>query len=113
MADYRLFFVGTARPRPGQDSAAAEWWTEKGEAVYGSLPGVKSVQTFASQFGLAGEFTLEFWLEVASYGALDRWDDAMAAEPARYGQFFEEFNELFEGGPSRLMGDWPASRLTE
>lgn len=110
---YRIYFVGTARPRPGKEGAAAEWWKEKGEAFYSAFPGVKSLQTFAGQFGLSGEYGIEMWYEIEDYAVMDKWDEVIGADPQKYGPAFVEFVELFEAGPSRLMGDWPESRLTD
>ena len=113
MDTYRIFFVGTARSKPGIDGEAAKWWTEKGKPFYESMPGVKSLRTYAGQFGLDGKYSIEFWYEIENYGVMDQWDIDMLAHPDRYGPIFKEYGELFENGPSRLMGDWPESRLIE
>lgn len=109
---YRIYFVGTARFKPGKSQEATKWWREEGEPFYASLPGVKSLQTFASQFGLGGEYSLEFWYEVDDYAVMDVWDKVIADDPGKYGPMFLKFAELFDGGPSRMMGDWPESSLT-
>lgn len=36
-----------------------------------------------------------------------------AADPGEYGPIFQQFNDLFESGPSRLMGDWPESHFAD
>ncbi len=108
---YRLYFVSTAKTRPGKSSAAAEWWNEKGNPVFGSLSGVKSVKIYASQFGLGGEYSIEIWYEVENYAVMDQWDEDIAADPQKFGPIFEEFEDLFDLGPSRLVGDWPESNL--
>ena len=113
MGLYRLYYVSTARTRPGKSVAAGAWWREKGQAFYHSLPGVKSARIVASQFGLGDTFGHELWLEIENYQVMDLWDQDMAANPQRYGPIFQEFNELFESGSSRLMGDWPESYLGE
>jgi hypothetical protein len=113
MEPYRIYFVGTARARPGKAGAGAKWWTERGQAVYESLPGVKSLRVYATQFGLGAEYNIEFWYELENYAVLDEWDKAFDADPEKYGSVFQEFNDLFEAGPSQLMGDWPESRLTD
>lgn len=110
---YRIYFVGTARSRPGKASEASKWWREEGEPFYASLPGVKSLQTYAAQFGLGGAYNLEFWYEIDDYAVMDAWDKVMSEDPGKYGPKFAKFAELFEGGPSRIMGDWPESRLVD
>ena len=109
---YRIYFVGTARFRPGKAEEATKWWKEEGAPFYAALPGVKSLRTFAAQFGLGGEYGLEFWYEVDNYAVMDVWDKVISDDPGKYGPVFVKFAELFEGGPSRLMGDWPESHLT-
>jgi hypothetical protein len=111
MAMYRIYFVGTAKPKPGKSGAAAKWWHEKGMAFYESLPGVKSVHAYASQFDLGDTYGFEIWTEIENYAVMDRWDEDAAANPQKYGPLLGEFNDLFESGPSRLMGDWPESHL--
>lgn len=113
MDAYGIFFVGTARTKPGKAAAAAQWWGEKGYDSYRSLPGVKSLRTYAGQFGLSGDYGIEFWYEVDNYAVMDRWDEAIAADPQEYGPLFEEFAEFFDVGPSRMMGDWLESRLVD
>jgi hypothetical protein len=49
--------------------------------------------SFAGQFGLGGEFSLEFWYEIEDYAVMDHWDKVIAADPQKYGQVFEEFAE--------------------
>ena len=111
MGMYRIYFVETAKPKPGKSDTATKWWREKGKAFYESLPGVKSVRAYVSQFGLGGAYGLEIWTEVENYAAMDRWDEDIAANPQKYGPAIREFHDLFESGPSRLMGDWPESHL--
>jgi hypothetical protein len=113
MEMYRLFYVATARSKPGKSTEAAKWWAEKGQTFYESLPGVKSLRTYAGQFGLSGDYGLEFWYEVEDYGVMDRWDADILERPDEYGPIFKEYNDLFESGPSRLMGEWPESSLLD
>ncbi len=108
---YKLYFVNTARVKPGKGAEAAKWWTDKGLPFYSKMPGVKSVSVFSGQFGLCGEYHLEFWYEIEDYSVLDRWDAEMLAKGAQYAELAIESNELFEGGPNRLMGEWPGSML--
>lgn len=112
MGLYGLYFVSKAKTKPGKAGAAGVWWREKGKAFYESLPGVKSVRVFATQFGLGDDFGHELWVEIASYAVMDQWDEDIVVHPDKYGPIFREFDELFESGPSRLMGDWPESHLT-
>lgn len=112
MEMYKIFFVGTARPRPGNESKAAKWWEETGQQFYESLPGIKSLQVFSSQFGLGEVYGIEFWYELENYAVMDQWDEVIASDPKKFGPNFRRFNELFESGPSRLVGSWPESRLT-
>ena len=107
MDAHGIFYVGTARPKPGKAAEAAGWWDEEGHALYSSLPGVSSLRSYASQFGLGGEYGIEFWFELENYAVLDQWNDVMAAEPQKYGPMFQKFFDLFEPGPSRVVGDWP------
>lgn len=111
MTNYRIFYVNTAKSKPGKSNAAAKWWGAYGISSFGALPGVKSVQAFASQFCFAGTFNIEIWQELESYAVLDKWDEEAVANPDHYEKFLSDFDDLFERGPSRLMGDWPESRL--
>ena len=113
MAMYNLYYVFTARNRPGKSGAAARWWQEKGQAFYESFPGVKSVRAYAGQFGLSGTYSYEIWTEIENYAVMDRWDEVIAADPEKYGPTLREYGEIFESGPARLVGDWPESLLTE
>ena len=106
---YRIYHVWTAKIKPGKKlDEAAKWWQEKGKATYESLPGVKSVKAYGVQFGLGGEYRLEFWMEMENYAAYDRIDEDLFANPQKYAAFGEGL-DLFEWGPARVMGDWPES----
>jgi hypothetical protein len=112
MAQYRIYHVSTFKTRPGKRVESEKWWTEKGEPLYASLPGVKSVNAYVAQFGLGGEYSIEVWLELESYGALDQADQDIVANPEKYAPLAES-SQFFEAGPSRLVGDWPASDLLQ
>jgi len=109
MEGYRIYYVLTAKIKPEKMDEAAKWWQEKGKATFESLPGVKSVRAYASQFNLGGVYGREFWTEIENYAALDRMDEDLAANPQKYAVWGEAL-ELFEWGPGRLMGDWPESQ---
>jgi hypothetical protein len=107
---FRIFVVSTGKPKPGKNRELAEWWTNKGEALFKSLPGTKDVNTYAVQFRLGGEYVIEIWREVENYASLDQADEEIVSNPKKYGPFVE-VRELIEFGPTRIMGDWPASAL--
>ncbi len=113
MANYRIYYVTTATTKPGKGSACAQWWQEKGQSFFESFPGVKSLQVYASQFGIGRKHGFEFWFEIENYAVLDKWDQALENEPEKYGPSWAEYTELFEPGPTRIMGDWPESRILE
>ncbi len=110
MAQYRIYFVSTAKTRTGKGQDAVRWWNEKGKALFEATPGTKAVRAYTVQFGLGGEYGLEVWREVEDYAALDRLDEDILANPAKYAPWAES-RELFEWGPARLMGDWPQSQF--
>jgi len=106
--------VGTSKVKPEKYVEASKWWTEKGLPDLRSRPWAKSVKSYAVQFGLGGEYFIETWTEIEDYaamGEMDKWviDDPDRAEENR--KMWEEANDYFEWGPSRLMGDWPESTL--
>lgn len=110
MGVYRLYHVSTAKFKPGKGNEAAKWWREKGKALAKSEPGTKSVRAYGRQFGLGGEYVLEIWREVEDYASFDRLDEDILANPQKYAAW-READDLFEWGPSRLMGDWPESHF--
>ncbi len=110
MAMYRMYDVGMVRIKPGKNAEALKWWQEKGKALLESLPGTKSLKAYAVQFGFGGEYNLQIWRELDSYGSYDRLDEDMFAHPEKYTAFAETM-EFFEWGPAHLMGDWPESQL--
>jgi len=107
MEPFKLYQVWTSEIKSGKSSEAVKWWIEKGRVAYESLPGVKSVKSYGVQFGLGGNF-IEIWLELENYGAFDRMDEDLEANPKKYAAFGET-KDLFESGSTRIMGDWPES----
>lgn len=110
-APYKIYFVNTAKSKSGKSAEAAKWWQEKGKAWFESSPSTKSVQAYAAQFSLGGDYFLEFWQEIENYAALDRWDEDMLQHPDKYSPMMKEASDLFDWGPARIMGDWPESGL--
>lgn len=110
MGQYRIFIVSTAKARPGKGNKAAEWWREKGKALFEGMPSTKSVSVYAVQFGVGGEYRIEIWSEVEDYASFDRWDEDTLKNPQKYGPF-REAQELIEWGSTRIMGDWPESQF--
>jgi hypothetical protein len=111
---YRLYWVGTAKIRPGKFEEATKWWREKGAPDLLSEPWTKSLHAYAAQFGLAGEYGIEVWQEIENYAALDLMDQWQIEDQARAKMkrdIWKEGVEYFEWGPARLMGDWPESSL--
>ena len=109
---YKLYWVGQGKIRPGKFSEAIQWWTEKAAPDILSDPWTKSLKCYASQFGLGGEYTIEIWQEIESYGSFDEMDEFWVKESdasKKKLEIMKEGNEYFEWGPSRLMGDWPES----
>jgi len=108
MEEFRIYFVYTAKFKPGKRKEALKWWQEKGKAFKESFPGTKSVRAYAVQFGLGGEYYIEIWVEKENYASLDLLDKDIALNPQKYSPI-KEAQELFDWGPSRIMGDWPES----
>jgi hypothetical protein len=114
MEAYKLYLVGSAKIKPGKFEEATKWWKEKGAPDTLSEPWTKSLRCYAGQFGLGGEYTIEIWQEIENYAALDQIDTWFIEDPeqaAEKRKIWQEADELFEWGPNRLMGDWPASSL--
>lgn len=114
MEEYKLYWVGSAKVKPGKDSEATKWWREKGAPDILADPWTKSLKCYAVQFGLGGEYTIEIWQEIESYGSFDHMDKDIFEFPDKYKKkqkMWDEANEYFEWGPNRLMGDWPESSL--
>ena len=114
MEAYRLFWVGTMKIKPGKAAEAKKWWQEKGAPDILSDPWTKSLKCYAIQFGLGGEYTIEVWQEIENYAAFDRMDQAFVDDPEKSRRswlLWTEAAEYFEGGPARLMGDWPESSM--
>ncbi|MCJ7489574.1 MAG: hypothetical protein MUO87_05470 [Thermoplasmata archaeon] len=108
MEEYRIYFVYTAKFKPGKKKEALKWWQEKGKVFKESFPGTKSVRAYAVQFGLGGEYYIEIWVEKENYASLDLLDKDIEQNPQKYSPI-KEAQELFDWGPSRIMGDWPES----
>jgi hypothetical protein len=116
MLPYRLYLVGTVKIKPGKHEEAVRFWREKGMPDILAEPWTESLKTYAAQFGLGGQYTIEVWQEIKNYAALDQMDQDMIDNPGKYREkreLWREAEELFEWGPSRLMGDWPESSLQE
>jgi hypothetical protein len=111
MSTYRIYYVTTGRPKMGKANAAGQWWAEKGLKQFEAVPGTKSVRAYVVQFGLSGDtFTLEIWQEIENYASFDLRDQFAESNIATYTAFHTDFLEYYDLGPSRIMGDWPASR---
>ena len=114
MSEYKLYFVGTAKIKSGKFVEATKWWGEKGLPDLRTRPWAKSVKSYAVQFGLGEEYGIETWTEIENYAALDDMDNWIIEDQERAEEnrkMWQEANEYFEWGPSRLMGDWPESSL--
>ena len=114
MAEYKIFLVGTAKIKPGKFEQATKWWREKGVPDILSRPWTKSLRCYAGQFGLGGEYDIESWQEIENYAVLDQMDQWLIEDPERAAKIrdiWQEAQEYFEWGPTRLMGDWPESSL--
>ena len=108
MEEYRIYVVDTFKIKSGKTKEALKWWKEKGKAIIESSPGTKSLRTYAVQFGLGGEYDIEIWEEKENYASLDILDKDIDQNPQKYSPF-KEAQELFDWGPTRIMGDWPES----
>ncbi len=108
MKEYRIFVVSTAKIKSGKTKEAVKWWKEKGKALFEITPATKSVRSYAVQFGLGGEYTIEIWAEMENYASFDLADKDYIQNPQKYSAF-KEIPELFDFGPTRIMGDWPES----
>jgi hypothetical protein len=114
MEEYKLYWVGQAKVKPGKHAEATAWWREKGAPGILADPWTKSLKCFAIQFGLGGEWSIEIWQEIGSYGSFDQMDKDIFDNPDKSKKkqsMWDEANEYFEWGPTRLMGDWPESEI--
>jgi hypothetical protein len=114
MTEYKLFMVSTAKIKSGKFVEATKWWGEKGLPDLKSRPWAKSVKSYAVQFGLGGEYSVETWTEIEDYAAMDEMDKWIIEDPERAQantEMWQEATEYFEWGPTRLMGDSPESSL--
>lgn len=113
MEPYKLYWVGLGKIKTGKSAEATKWWREKGAPDILSEPWTKSLRCFGRQFGLgAGEYSIEIWQEIDSYAAFDKMDKMFMDNPGASKEkkaLWDEADEFFEWGPTRLMGDWPES----
>ncbi len=108
MEEFRIYFVSTLKMKSGKTKETLKWWQEKGKALFETSPGTKSVRAYAVQFGLGGEYSIEIWAEMENYASFDLLDKDIDQNPQKYSPL-KEAQELFDWGPSRIMGDWPES----
>lgn len=112
MEAYRLYWVTAGKVKPGKSTEATRWWAEKAAPDIRSDPWTKSLNAYAVQFGLGGEYTIEIWQEIENYAAFDAMDQSFIGdqgEALKKLELWEEGQQFFDWGPSRLMGDWPQS----
>ena len=110
MEEYRIYVVDTFKIKPGKEKEAVKWWQEKGKALFESIPSTKSLRAYAVQFGLGGEYSIEIWAEVKNYAYFDLLDKDMEQNPQKFSPI-KEAQDLFDWGPTRIMGDWPESEF--
>lgn len=116
MEAYKLYWVSLAKIKPGKFAEAAKWWREKAAPDIRSDPWCKSLRCYAVQFGLGGEYSIEIWNEISSYADFDAIDQFWMEASDKVKQklaISKEGIEYFEWGPSRLMGDWPESDVSQ
>jgi len=94
----------------GKDKRSGKVVERKRQSLFELTPGTKSVRAYAVQFGLGGEYTIEIWAERENYASFDLEDKDYIQNPQKYSAF-KEAQELFDGGPTRIMGDWPESMV--
>jgi hypothetical protein len=112
-ASYRIYYVSTLSAQTGQSQEAMAWF-DQGMRVWRQLPGVKSVQCYAVQFGLAqGETMFEVWTEIEDYAALDAWDSIDGQIRAEWLDLMAAGRSCVTWGPARLMGDLVGSTPEE
>ncbi len=112
-AGYRLFYVTTWSTLPGKGAEARDWY-DQARKLWSRFPGVRSIEAFAAQFGLApASDQIEIWIEIDDYAVLDRWDEATP-------EFADEFialTNLAAGSvrqeSARLVGDWVGSTIQD
>jgi len=112
MEVYKLYWVGQGKIKPGKNAEATKWWKEKAAPNILSFSWTKSLKCYAGQFGLGGEYTIQIWQEIESYGSFDEMDkfwfeDSDKAKKTT--EIMKEGQDYFVWGPSTLMGDWPES----
>lgn len=110
---YRLFHVSTYETLPGK-SVAARAWYEQASELWGRLPGVRSINAYVPQFGLASaRENLEIWTEIDDYQVLDRWDGAAGELGDEFIALSEVAAQCVHPGPSRLVGDYVGSAVED
>lgn len=112
-ASYRIFYVSTLSTQTGKQQEAMAWF-DQGMRVWRQMPGVKSVQSYAVQFGLAqGGSMFEVWTEIEDYSALDAWDHLDGPIRQEWLDLMSAGRSCVTWGPARLMGDMVGSTPQE
>jgi hypothetical protein len=112
-SSYRIFYVSTLSAQTGKSQEAMTWF-DQGMRVWRQLPGVKSVQSYAVQFGLSqGETMFEVWTEIQDYSVLDAWDRIDGPLRAEWLDLMAAGRTCVTWGPARLMGDLAGSTPEE
>jgi hypothetical protein len=60
----RIYWVGQFKVKSEMDTAALEWWREKGKPDILAEACTKSLRAYAVQFALGGKYTVEIWQEL-------------------------------------------------
>ena len=108
-ASYRVFYVTTHTMQPDKLAEAMAWY-EQGMGLWPRLPGVKSVQGFAMQFGLGpADMGVEIWMEIEDYAVLDSWDRIDGPIRQEWLDLMAVQRACVTPGPARLMGDLAGS----
>ncbi len=104
------YWVSQFKIKSGMDFKAVEWWKAKGEPDFLADPITKSLKTYAVQFALGGDYTVEIWRELENYSAFDQ----LKANAQKHSEFYTgsakhlaEAKEIIEWGPARMMQEWP------
>ena len=104
-----LYWVEQFRIKSGMDFKVIEWWREKGEPDLANEICIKSYKTYAVQFALGGEYTIEIWKKLENYSGLDELELDIKKRPDIYAGYMKDIAEahtLIEWGPARLMKEW-------
>jgi hypothetical protein len=103
------YWVGQFKIKSGMDFKAIEWWREKGEPDILNEACTKSLKTYAVQFALGGDYTVEIWQELENYSVLDQVELDIQKRPEFYANHTKHLSEahaIIEWGPARLMKEW-------